>query len=220
LVDPCTLADCAESFEYCFGDYCGCNAVFMSASGSEVCTGRIATIRPCTSGEDCNLKSEYCAAGVCRAHETCESDRDCLNPKNLFDILVDCVGYKVCNQDGKCEFVCSTSSCPEGNKVECKAAPCTVSKCGEGPVASCVNDYCGGCNALFFNTSGHEVCISDTTPTNQPSTNSDPSKQDEGSCETNCSGSIIARAMCSVRQMMCRIRSIFSSGEAGFVLGY
>jgi len=41
-------------------------------------------------------------------------------------------------------------------KVECFAAPCDVTTCSNYPHALCVNDYCGGCNAVY-SVQGEEV---------------------------------------------------------------
>ena len=46
---------------------------------------------------------------------------------------------------------------PDGDEVPCAEEPCNVTKCDEDFV-SCVDYKCGGCNAIFFNATGHQVC--------------------------------------------------------------
>ena len=50
------------------------------------------------------------------------------------------------------------SSCPPDKPpVNCLLDPCSVTSCPAHPDASCVADYCGGCNARFFDADGNEV---------------------------------------------------------------
>ncbi len=51
------------------------------------------------------------------------------------------------------ECVCNDGTRP----VQCFVDPCEVNKCDE-PDAQCVANYCGGCNAEFFDQTGAQVC--------------------------------------------------------------
>ena len=51
--------------------------------------------------------------------------------------------------------------CPPGVPlVECLVDPCRSATCPAHPHAVCVADYCGGCNAKFFDRDGKEVTSS------------------------------------------------------------
>ncbi|XP_078588091.1 uncharacterized protein LOC144869079 [Branchiostoma floridae x Branchiostoma japonicum] len=48
--------------------------------------------------------------------------------------------------------------CPPGvDVVNCFADPCQVTKCPAYPAATCRSNYCGGCNAVFFDANGNKV---------------------------------------------------------------
>ncbi|KAL5510211.1 hypothetical protein EMCRGX_G005719 [Ephydatia muelleri] len=53
---------------------------------------------------------------------------------------------------------------PNKPPVQCLVDPCTVNSCPAHPEATCVADYCGGCNARFFDRSGNEVTDSCACP--------------------------------------------------------
>lgn len=59
------------------------------------------------------------------------------------------MGRSVCCGD-ECE--CVDGSAP----VDCFADPCTVSSC---PTGTCQANYCGGCNAEYFDQYGMQVCV-------------------------------------------------------------
>ena len=43
------------------------------------------------------------------------------------------------------------TTCPDGSEpVECVVSPCDVIECPASPDAFCVPNYCGGCNAVFY----------------------------------------------------------------------
>lgn len=118
------------------------------------CAWKIIQCPTCQKQSDCR-KGQYCAAGVCRADGTCAQDVDCFNPDNQY-FRIECVGSLQC-KNSKCSIDC-TKSCPDGSTlVNCFADPCSVTKCNESSV-SCTSNYCGGCNAIFFNSSGYQVC--------------------------------------------------------------
>eukprot|EP00058_Branchiostoma_floridae_P018953 XP_002604442.1 hypothetical protein BRAFLDRAFT_122288 [Branchiostoma floridae] len=54
--------------------------------------------------------------------------------------------------------LCNITGCPDDSPmVYCFADPCTVATCPATPDATCVSDYCGGCNANFFDTDGGQA---------------------------------------------------------------
>ena len=46
---------------------------------------------------------------------------------------------------------------PDKPRVYCFVDPCQVTTCPTHPEARCISDYCGGCNARFFDDEGNEV---------------------------------------------------------------
>ena len=113
---------------------------------------------PNSSSECANDKAcgdgKFCVRGECQKHGACVEDMDCKNPSNSY-ITTKCIGYVSCNE-GACARTCSSSGCPDGkSEVRCFAQPCRA-PCPESVV--CVDDYCGGCNAIHFDAAGHRVC--------------------------------------------------------------
>ena len=52
--------------------------------------------------------------------------------------------------------------CADGsNPVNCLVDPCTVERCHGHPDAKCVADYCGGCNARYYEN-GMEITDCDS----------------------------------------------------------
>ena len=50
-------------------------------------------------------------------------------------------------------------SCVNGNgPVQCFAQPCSVAPACDVEGATCVDNYCGGCNAEFYDATGNAVC--------------------------------------------------------------
>ena len=48
--------------------------------------------------------------------------------------------------------------CPPGvPQALCTALPCSITRCSAFPDAICLSDFCGGCNARFFQSDGTEV---------------------------------------------------------------
>lgn len=62
-----------------------------------------------------------------------------------------CLSTQYCDVD-KC--VAYNATC--ANPVNCVASPCSVSTCTEK--SKCYNNYCGGCNAIFVDSTGTRVC--------------------------------------------------------------
>ena len=122
--------------------------------------GHFRHLQSCQTNEDCgNQDFYYCAAGVCMEHGSCSTVLDCKNPSNFY-FLAACVGYVSCYDDGFCGIECTESNCgpTEGEYTECSFEPCAVNSCSDAPSALCVNDYCGGCKTIFFDSAGREVC--------------------------------------------------------------
>ncbi|CAF0780848.1 unnamed protein product [Rotaria sp. Silwood1] len=60
--------------------------------------------------------------------------------------------------DGNLANCNNTSSCPPDKPpVQCFADPCQVATCSAYPNATCVANYCGGCNTEWFTANGEQV---------------------------------------------------------------
>ncbi|XP_066294756.1 IgGFc-binding protein-like [Branchiostoma lanceolatum] len=60
----------------------------------------------------------------------------------------------------ECVSTCGTPCPPGVDMVECFADPCDNAECPANPDATCRANYCGGCNAVFYDAQGNEVmCI-------------------------------------------------------------
>jgi len=65
-----------------------------------------------------------------------------------------------------CLCGCNAEECPEGlQHVNCFQAPCAAPAPANCAFASCVDDYCGGCNRHYFDAAGVEVCNECPDPT-------------------------------------------------------
>ena len=171
VLTPCTIESDCSSREYCssgvcrafgtcqviedcknlFNEYEYCNSV------QEVqCIGGRCGSSCCKTDSDCLSENEYCSSGSCREVGSCSSDVDCKNPSNTYPTL-SCIGYVRCTAEGQCGKKCSNSSCPPGLPTAiCNHRPCDATTCA-GSVR-CIDDYCGGCKALNFDSAGYEVC--------------------------------------------------------------
>lgn len=105
----------------------------------------------CTSNDDCLAGSQYCSGGLCQEFGFCRDLADCLNPSNTYPSIL-CVGYVDC-VNNQCGIQCSSDFCPDSQPTaDCLASPCSVSLCPSS--TTCVDYYCGGCNALCFDLKG------------------------------------------------------------------
>jgi hypothetical protein len=191
LVNPCDTATCpAINGATCVADYCGgCNARWLQ-NGDDVtnqCQGCQDGSRPvrckvnpcqgssCPAVAGATCVADYC--GGCNAHWVLNgqevTDRcqgacpDGSSPVNCLVIpcqFASCpaVAGATCVADycGGCnarwilnglEVTHQCQGCPGGSlPVNCLIDPCQVNTCPSLPTASCVADYCGGCNARFF----------------------------------------------------------------------
>lgn len=92
-----------------------------------------------------------------------------------------------------------TSNCTSGI-FQCFVNPCTVTTCPAQPNATCVDNYCGGCNARFF-LYGQEV-TSRCNPTAIPPTFASlvcPLPGFGGICTESCTSD----GDCSTGQLCC-----------------
>ncbi|GAX15205.1 hypothetical protein FisN_12Lh089 [Fistulifera solaris] len=201
---PCIATTCLAP-SVCVDYYCGgCNAICIDPTGNApgfpvedpdtpVSDGT------CGSDADCS-DGEYCAAGTCLEFGSCNEDVDCFNPSNMFPML-DCIGYVKCSRKGTCRTICG-SSCPNNEPlVRCFEAPCEANPCDEDYV-SCIDNYCGACNSIFFNAEGKEVCASTDAPDD---TGSDCSKK--MACPAD--GSWFSRSTCAVKKAFKKARCAF-----------
>eukprot|EP01012_Entosiphon_sulcatum_P013615 TRINITY_DN1883_c0_g1_i1.p1 TRINITY_DN1883_c0_g1~~TRINITY_DN1883_c0_g1_i1.p1 ORF type:complete len:929 (+),score=164.55 TRINITY_DN1883_c0_g1_i1:130-2916(+) len=59
----------------------------------------------------------------------------------------------------------SSSQCPDGKApVACIMDPCRTATCASNPNAQCVADYCGGCNAIFYDANRQAVAGCGSVP--------------------------------------------------------
>jgi hypothetical protein len=170
IESPCTVLrqTCDEEIFECVDDYCGgCNALAFDASGAPVCNGTAAEPDPLDGGEEPEISciatrdcpaDHYCAAGACLPMGGCGVDLDCWNPNNMYPMVM-CVGLLQCNLETKmCGVDCGMDPCKGGGQpVNCLARPCDVTTCDE-TFEYCLDDYCGGCNAVFLDSAGNRVC--------------------------------------------------------------
>lgn len=54
-------------------------------------------------------------------------------------------------------FIAAAARPPNKPIVNCFVDPCLFATCEAHPDANCVANFCGGCNAEFFDSTGNEV---------------------------------------------------------------
>merc|ERR1719491_1320914 len=173
--NPCSIdVDCpGKENQYCLSGICAdigtCKSVFdcVNPANSYVsidCVG----YKECDQGfcsqvcsefceneTDCS-ENQYCASGGCVPSGSCNSDLDCINPKNMFP-SISCIGFLECNQ-GVCGKECS-DFCKNGDApAYCDSDVCAANRCAEG--VSCIKN-CSDCTAIHFDGSGTQVCVDD-----------------------------------------------------------
>ncbi|XP_066290079.1 zonadhesin-like isoform X3 [Branchiostoma lanceolatum] len=169
--DPCEVVRCpAHPEAQCRANYCGgCNAVFYDNDGNRVdCDQAPPTCPP--DVEVVNCFANPCDVTSCPAHPdaTCRSNYcgDC--NAEFFDEE----GNKV-----DCEET-DRSPCPLGVAMaRCKRDPCEMRTCPGHPSATCQANYCGGCNAEFFDEDGNEVECDEADEDDKPGTCPPPSRR-------------------------------------------
>ena len=101
--------------------------------------------------------SVFCFANPCVVTESCVAKARCVaNTCGGCNALFFRSGEFVTNCDGA--SVCTNPT--NGQKdtlVSCVVSPCSTAKCPANPKALCFDNYCGGCNALFFTVHGERV---------------------------------------------------------------
>jgi hypothetical protein len=163
LVQPCSNAKntCETTFVSCLNDYCrGCDPLVFDAAGNhEECTGNVVVSNICASTSDCG-EGYYCSFGECREFGQCSNKVDCFNPENEY-VSIHCTGGVISCESETCVIACGGSSCPDDQPpVDNCSSPCSDLKnaCKE-KYAFCMDDNCGGCNAIALDASGTQVCI-------------------------------------------------------------
>ncbi|XP_071941274.1 neurogenic locus notch homolog protein-like [Antedon mediterranea] len=114
---------------------------------------------PCYNGgtcdfPDCTLRCR-CPPGftgdLCQYVE-CPTSTPCLTAKCAHGFIVDTNGCQTCN------CLPGPKPCPQDVQVyNCFVNPCDTAVCPANSDAICIANYCGGCNAVFYDTSGVEV---------------------------------------------------------------
>ena len=122
----------------------------------------------CVTDRQCAI-GQYCNGGFCARDGTCDTDMDCLLPKNrLSKDIRTLPGFIKCQKRpgmaGKCvkDITTTGNDCPPDQQplVQCAFSPCSATRCSEGAV-TCVDSACGSCLPIFFNSTGDQVCIQD-----------------------------------------------------------
>ncbi|CAG5123263.1 unnamed protein product, partial [Candidula unifasciata] len=161
FVAPCTNKTCPAYPEAkCVEDYCGgCNFFFVynNTNVTSQCAGDL-----CPAG----VKTFNCFVAPCDV-STCPRYP---NARCVDDYCGGCNARYFVNDTEVTRFCPSSPEvCPDGNRpVACFQQPCNATRCQAFPNATCVDDYCEGCNARFFisKTEVTQQCC-DTPPVNQ-----------------------------------------------------
>ncbi|XP_076805065.1 E-selectin-like [Clavelina lepadiformis] len=153
--EPCQFAECpAVPDATCTNDYClGCNAVFTDSRGRKL------TEKECNEGKLCPSLDDRAALGAFTYF--------CTKGNNIGSVcFLQCpVGQHLekgptvvrCWRKGKwtpkirrprCETV--EEECPPSKPaVKCPKSPCRNAECPRYPNATCTDDNCGACTAIF-----------------------------------------------------------------------
>ncbi|CAF0848071.1 unnamed protein product [Rotaria sordida] len=95
----------------------------------------------------------HCIVDPCST-STCPGDK---NATCISNYCGECnaLWYKADGTPANCT---KSSSCPPGqSKVQCFVDPCQEATCPAYPDAKCISNYCGGCKAEWFTSSGEQV---------------------------------------------------------------
>ena len=155
-VAPCSVTECrANPTATCKDNYCGgCNAEFYNKDGKRI---------NCRTGCPVDKPLVYCFARPCDVTQ-CRANPNATCKDNY------CGGCNAefFNKDGK-KINCNTGCPVDKPQVNCGRAPCSAAtKCRADPTATCKNNYCGGCNADFFNKDGKRINCNTGCPISKP----------------------------------------------------
>uniref|UniRef100_A0A914VXG1 Follistatin-like domain-containing protein n=1 Tax=Plectus sambesii TaxID=2011161 RepID=A0A914VXG1_9BILA len=174
FVSPCmpatTQKNCPGAAQ-CIEDYCGgCNAHYYDKSLNEICIKGVVVpvcsslilnpnneLNRNSSFENIMIKAAFLSATlVCLWLTTnaCKMDK-CATVK-----CTECHECKL-NNEGEPRCIYKSGCCPAGQPlVNCFVSPCmpatTQNNCPGA--AQCIEDYCGGCNAHYYDKSLNEIC--------------------------------------------------------------
>ncbi|CAF1224435.1 unnamed protein product [Rotaria sordida] len=145
LKDPCQGAKCpAYPNAKCVSNYCGgCHAIWYKTDGTPVNCNKSPSCPPGQTEVKC--VKDPCQGAKCPAYP---------NAKCVSNYCGGChaLWYR---SDGTPVNCNKSAPCPPGQtEVQCFVDPCQVAKCPAYPNAKCVSNYCGGCNALWYNSDG------------------------------------------------------------------
>ncbi|CAF1035266.1 unnamed protein product [Rotaria sordida] len=164
-IDPCEGATCPAYPEaICISNYCGgCNALWYKADGTPVNCTKSSTCPPGQEEVECTI--DPCEGATCPAYPTAKCVSNYCGGCNA-------LWYKA---DGTTVDCNKSSPCPPGeDEVHCTIDPCESATCPAYPDATCVSNYCGGCNALWYKADGTSVNCTKSSPC--------PPGQDEVHC--------------------------------------
>ncbi|XP_065315536.1 kielin/chordin-like protein [Gordionus sp. m RMFG-2023] len=147
LVDPCKFAKCpANPKAKCRSNFCGgCNADFYLNNKKISCSNLVCPldkpmvycyVEPCQFAKCPAYPKAECRSNYCGG---CHADF------YLYKEKVSCS-----ETNGKCP--------PDKPKVNCLVDPCKIAKCPSNPQAICKANYCGGCNAEFYENDKPIIC--------------------------------------------------------------
>jgi hypothetical protein len=157
-------ADCRNGTQYCDAGTCVAFPSLQCPKNDTVSCfiAPCASITPCVNDTKCY--DDYC--GGCNAifvnatgNRVCKSPAPAPTPTpNTTKCITgaDCRnGTQYCDA-GTCVSFPSLQ-CPKNDSVACLIAPCaSITPCVND--TKCYDDYCGGCNAIFVNSTGNRVC--------------------------------------------------------------
>ncbi|MED5465824.1 MAG: EGF domain-containing protein [Myxococcota bacterium] len=147
----------------------------MWACTEAICAQTCSKNDDCSDDEFCLVSDGSCAAGegICAfVPEVCTTYVQPVCGCDGNDYTSACVanaeGVNVA-KEGKCDT--DPGGCPGGAPpFSCLRDPCDLAECKSHPNAVCEANYCGGCNAVFYDSSGEvvtcddqggEVCVGD-----------------------------------------------------------
>ncbi|XP_076800888.1 uncharacterized protein LOC143445575 isoform X1 [Clavelina lepadiformis] len=96
-------------------------------------------VRPCGAASCPGLPAAKCMDDYCGG---------------CFAMFIDSFGNRLSDED------CDPNRCPPGVKpVKCVVPPCNVASCPTWPDATCTNDNCGDCRAIFTDSVGNVLSM-------------------------------------------------------------